>query len=208
VPDEHSLDLGLFRLPLPESQAEPGPEQEWLGNHPQFGPRAACKRAFWQRVRHDHVVPLAELPSSLRELVPEERHEAMTDPGVIGEPARYERPLDLDESLEECSPQFCLRNLERYEKDAWVDDLWWTVSPLRETPGDVEALLEAVRKADAGEQELGFVATLSKDVLRSLRDEHLELMERTEWRAFTWRRGPRGRPDDYTPSDTADDGDG
>lgn len=185
---------------MPEPGDELWPELDRLGNGPRFAARAESKRAFWRLVRHDHVVPEAGVPSALRDLVSAERLEALEGPGVLGEPVRYRRPHDLDDLLEERSPQFCLRNLERYEKDAWVDDLWWTTTELRDTPAKLAALLAPVHRADQGERELTFLERQSREVIAELREERLDLLERTEWRAFTWRRGPRGAPDDYEPA--------
>ncbi len=189
---EFEPDLGLFRLPV---QDDALPEPADLGGG-RFARRAAVKRAFWEPMRHDEALQPTELPGVSSDLVSEERIEELLDPGVVGEPQDVRRPWEVEEALEECAPQLCLRNLERYEMDAWVDDLWWIVRDVRETPDDVAATLDPIHRADLGERELHFLEELSGPIVRAFRDEHQDLVARTEWRAFTWRRGPRGA-DDY-----------
>ena len=189
---EFEPDLSLFRLPVPDDTDLP---EQWDLGGGGFEERAAAKRAFWRLHRHEDAIRVTEAREAFQDLVSQERIESLLAPGVVGEPQPFPRPWQIDEALEECTAQLCLRNLERYELDAWVDDLWWTVNDVRETPGDVADALEPIRRADLGEWELSFVDEPSHAVLGGLRDERDEVIRRTDWRTFTWRRGPRGDDD-------------
>ena len=195
-------DLSLFRLPLPDPDRPATPELERLGNHAGSERRAQLKRRFWGQVDHERVGMDVGLSVAPRELVPEARLDALArGPGVICEPHIQDQPLKIAEALEECTPQFCLRNLHRYEKDAWVESLWWEVTELRETPGEIADALSAIHRGDLGERAPPFLDPISLVAICELRDERDGLIEGTDWGGFTWRRGPRRLPDDEPGTD-------
>ena len=202
--DAFEPDLGLFRLPLPDLDPDPAdsPEQACLTSGAGSATRAG-KQAFWERITVSDLVPECPDLSVVRDLVSPERLADMArGPGVLQEPTSIEPPPEVRSDLGNCSPQFCLRNLWRYEKTAWVDLLWWNWSKVRDTPSDAASDLALVRKLDRVVPG-PLLAELSMARLASLQQERHEVLDELDWRAFTWRRGPRGQLDDYMP-DTAE----
>jgi hypothetical protein len=196
-----AYDLTLFRLPVSAGDAEPLPEQIRLANRPRgMDRRAAAKRAFWRALARDQRAPEHPSLGTLEDPVLHARLAALeTGPGVFREPKRREIPIAVQEAIEERMPQFCLRNLVRYEMEAWVDDLWWETCHLRDTPRDVEADLAPARRGRMGPDRGELITELSPSRIRALKREHRQLMEVERWEDFSWRKGPRRAPDDPAP---------
>lgn len=134
------LDLTLFVLPVVSERAFgldlPEPPELVQGAR---GRRPRIKRHFWAQLmqpitfRPDFTIePRAYCPLS------DERIAELTDwVGLFGEPEYTEQPVDILNAMDERMPQFSLRNLVRYEKDAWPDDLRYEWKTLRELPHEL-----------------------------------------------------------------------
>ena len=152
-------------------------------------PEGPISPALRRRLDHAGVVPPLTMRSAIRDLVSQERvGRWVRGPGSVGVERRWEVPHDIDDALEERTPQNCLRNLYRHEMDAWPDDLWWQFSHVRTTLAEAAAEAAPARAAHLDPPAL--LEELSYAALPSLKRTHQDLTLRTDWSTFDWRRGP------------------
>jgi len=188
--------LDLFVLPLPEEAAgllslpEPPVLRHAAAGR---GSRARIKQRFWPGLlKAERFRPKFGIDSKILDLVAPERLAAYTEwGGLYREPTMAEQPLETDEALDQCTPQFILRNLERYEKDAWPDELWWDRKTLRDAPYDLG--MTDIREMRLL-QPIQFHEDWNMDALGACKRERTELFEETPWSSLHFRGGRKVIP--------------
>ena len=102
------------------------------------------------------------------------------------------RPTSPQVSLLES--QFLLpEDKRRRLEQSWAQPFQERILPLNDEEAFRDAFSEETGRPNKS-------IRLPHRTLRGLRDERLEVIDRTDWRTFTWRRGPAGG-DDHEPDE-------
>lgn len=189
-------DLSLFVLPTPEeaSGALPHslPEPPRLRHGVDRGKRPTAKARFWtQLVAPQTFRPSFEMSLSvdLDALIPPERMEQLEEwIGLYREPGMARQPVATWEALYEKSPQFSLRNLFRYEKDAWPDHLLWKWKTVRDLQWDLG--VDEIRTMKFV-PEIPFITDWLIDGVDHWQELRGSLVDELEWKTLAKRTDPR-----------------
>ena len=183
------LDLSLFVLPVRDEQAFgvalPEPPELVRGAR---GRRPDLKRGFWFRLvraitfRPDFTIePRAYCPLS------DERIEELTEwAGLFADPEYCEQPVDTLNAMDERMAQFSLRNLVRYEKDAWPDELRFDWKTLRKLPHEMG--LDEIRSL-AIHPKLSLLQDWNLDALAEANEAYRHLFRELDWATLRFRGG-------------------
>jgi len=191
-PHLRSLPLSersLFQLPLPEiAEGKLHFSEPTQLRHGVWDGRGRAKYHFWRPLdRLQDLCPDRVPRPRARDPIPPERLEQLEKAFPERHDQRFrEQPLPVSDALREKTPQFILRNLPRYEKDAWVNDLFWERKLLRDLLHDVG--LEDVRTLRCFEK-FEFQTTFGIDVIRLWRGEHREWSKGTAWAELNFKGG-------------------
>ncbi len=204
MPHEHEpqvLDDSLFVLAMPEALAGrlDLPEPPELA-HRNRGRRARIKRSFWgplmkpQGFRPDFTLD----PFTIRVFDDDHLDELENWAGLYQEPYVQEQPLAVEEALYENVPQFILRNLDRVEKDAWPDDLWWEYKEVRDLPHELG--LDEIRTMSFVERP-ELLESFNQADLDDFQRQHQELFWHTDWSELRFRGGRKVEPPPSKPTE-------